>query len=70
LPTVHARALKRAAEICGERELAIRLGATDRELRFWMQGIAVPPERVFLQVVDILGEHALQELNNKSATNP
>lgn len=40
MPTVHARALKRAAQICGEYELAVELGVSDRELRYWMQGLA------------------------------
>lgn len=66
MPTIHARAMKRAAEICGERELAIRLGVSDRELQFWIQGFAQPPQRVFMEVVDILGQHALEELAKNS----
>jgi succinate dehydrogenase flavin-adding protein (antitoxin of CptAB toxin-antitoxin module) len=70
MPTVHSRALKRAAEICGEQELAVVLGVSDRELQYWIQGSAVPPERVFLQVVDMLSEYALQEIKNQQFTSP
>jgi DNA-binding transcriptional regulator YiaG len=65
VPTVHIRALRRAAELCGERDLAIRLGVSDRELRLWTEGFAIPPERVFLEVVDLLGEHALREIQRR-----
>jgi DNA-binding transcriptional regulator YiaG len=35
--------VKRAAEILGEQELAARLGVTEVQLRFWMQGASEPP---------------------------
>jgi DNA-binding transcriptional regulator YiaG len=62
MPTVQARAMRRAAEICGEEQLARRLGVTTRTVRFWMSGMAVPPGDVFLKVADILGDHALEKL--------
>ncbi len=61
MPTVQARAMRRAAEICGEDQLARRLGVTTRTVRFWMSGMAVPPGDVFLKVADILGDHALKK---------
>jgi hypothetical protein len=63
---VQARAVRRAAEIVGDDALAIRLGVSQERLRLWMQGLARPPESVFLQVVDIIGEHALQALRREA----
>jgi hypothetical protein len=62
MPTVHARALRKAAEIFGERELATDLGVTPEQLVRWMQGLELPPDSVFLRVVDILSEFAMREL--------
>ena len=62
MPTLYARAVRRAAEICGEEALAGRLGITPKQLRYWMQGLAQPPADVFLAVADILGEQTLEEL--------
>jgi hypothetical protein len=62
LPTVHARAIKRAAEICGEHELASRLGVTHQQVLLWMQGATIPPDAVFLKIVDILSDRMVQEL--------
>jgi hypothetical protein len=63
LPTVHARTLKRAAEIVGgEVELARRLKVTTKLLELWMGGVGVPPCDVFLKAADIVGEHDLQEM--------
>jgi DNA-binding transcriptional regulator YiaG len=62
VPTLYARATRRAAEICGEDVLAERLGVTGKQLRYWIQGLADPPAAAFLQVADILGEKTLEEL--------
>ena len=62
MPTVHARALRKAAELFGERELATDLSVTQEQLMRWMQGFELPPDSVFLRVVDILSEFALREL--------
>jgi hypothetical protein len=64
VPTLYARAMRRAAEILGEPELAARLDVTEGKLRFWIQGAAEPPGDVFLKVADILGEHALEQLQH------
>jgi predicted transcriptional regulator len=65
VPTVHARALRKAAEIFGERELATDLGVTQEQLVRWMQGLEPPPDSAFLRVVDILSESALRELRQQ-----
>ncbi len=65
MPTVHARAMRRAAELCGEEVLARRLGATPAQLGLWMRGLALPPDDVFLKLVDIIWEHAAEELKVK-----
>ena len=65
MPTVHARAIKRAAEICGEADLAHGLGVTRAQLQLWMRGLAVPPSDVFFKVVDILWDEAAEELQRK-----
>ena len=70
MPTVHARAVRRAAEIFGERELAARLGVTPKQLVLWMQGLVLPPNNVFLEVVDIVSEHALRELQQEDEKKP
>jgi hypothetical protein len=62
VPTLYARAIGRAAQIIGDAGLAARLGVTEIQLRFWMQGVAEPPGDVFLKVAYILGEHSLEEL--------
>jgi hypothetical protein len=62
VPTLYALAMRRAAEILGESELAAHLSVTEVQLRWWMQGVAVPPGDVFLKVADILGDHTLEEL--------
>ncbi len=63
VPTVHARAVARAVELCGSEEaLAIRLGVTPGQIRLWVLAAALPPDSVFLKVADILWEHALANL--------
>jgi len=52
-----ARLLRRACDIAGGRErLASRLNVEMHALEFWMSGRATPPERVFLNVVDMVLE--------------
>jgi hypothetical protein len=70
LPTVQARAVRRAAEILGDDVLAVRLGVSHERLHLWMHGVVRPPESVFLQVVDIIGDHDLQALRNEVARTP
>jgi hypothetical protein len=37
----------------GDDELAFQLGVSPGELKLWMLGLALPPDSVFLRVVDI-----------------
>jgi len=63
LPTVHARTLKRAAEIVGgEEALALRLQVIPHHLDLWIRGTLSPPDDVFLKAADIVGEHDLQQI--------
>lgn len=53
--TVHARALKRAAEILGGVDaLCAHLRVSAFQLERWMHGEARLPDAIFLQVVDVL----------------
>jgi hypothetical protein len=53
--SVHARTLRRAAELLGgERALARYLRAPMPELFVWMRDGATPPESVFLRAVDLV----------------
>jgi hypothetical protein len=70
VPTLYARAVRRAAEILGESQLAARLGVSVVQLRFWTQGVTVPPGDVFLKVADILSEHSLEELKGPHPMGP
>lgn len=53
----------RAAEILGGAEaLGDHLQASSAQVARWMNGIEVPPQHVFLKVVDLLCERNLSEL--------
>jgi hypothetical protein len=39
-------------------------------LLVWMGGLAIPPDYVFLQIVDILGEHSLRQLKKQPESDP
>ena len=65
MSTVQARAVRRAAEILGPDALAIRLGVAPERVYLWMEGVVRLPDSVFLEVVDIIGDHALQALRNE-----
>lgn len=62
MPTLQARAIRRAVEIWGLQPLATRLGVTEAQLSYWLHGLAAPADQVFLAIVDLLSEHALEEL--------
>jgi hypothetical protein len=58
LATVHARTLRRAADLLGsEEKLALRLKVTPSHLSLWMKDVAPTPADVFLRAVDIIAEH-------------
>lgn len=53
--TVHARALRRAAEILGSNSrLREHLRVAARELELWLSGAEKPPMDVFLKAVDLI----------------
>lgn len=54
MPDVYARTLRRAGEIVGPKELAVRLGVPFDDLWQWMQGTKRAPTDVFLKAVDIV----------------
>jgi hypothetical protein len=57
LATVHATALRRAAQLLGsELKLALRLNVTPSHLALWMKDVAPIPADVFLNAVDIIAE--------------
>lgn len=52
---VHARTLKRAAEIAGgEQRLALKLKVTPSHLALWIAGIETPPLDIFLRLTSAL----------------
>lgn len=56
--SVYSRALHRACLILGGVvQLAKHLEATEADLRRWMGGEEQPPERVFLQAVEVMLLH-------------
>jgi DNA-binding transcriptional regulator YdaS (Cro superfamily) len=66
VPTLCARTLSRAAEVVGgEEQLALLLRIAPSQLTLWLAGNATPPGDVFLNAVDIVGEHNIQALRSK-----
>ena len=58
----YARTLARAAQMVGgEKDLAARLGVPLLLLTEWIAGRKAPPQRIFLDAVDIVMEHSLQQ---------
>lgn len=72
MQTLHSLAVQRAAAILGgEPALAVNLGVTEAAIALWLQGTAVPPTKVFLQITEIIGEQSLCDLSNRvHAQNP
>lgn len=67
MPPVHARALKRAAELLGGIEpFARHVGVPAHELVAWMNGEGMPPLGVFLKAVDIISERQAADLGAAS----
>jgi hypothetical protein len=65
MPTVHARTLRRAAEIVGGVEvLAEQLGVRDENLKKMQQGTLLVPQGIFLRCVDIVNAHQLNEIGS------
>ena len=59
MPTVHARALKRAAQIAGGTEqLAACLNVVPSHLALWIDGAEPTPPDIFLKAVDLISDHS------------
>jgi hypothetical protein len=66
LPSVHSQALARAVELCGEAGLAARLGVTLEQLKRWISQAETPPGDVFLKLVDIIWDQAVEESKRRA----
>ena len=67
MSTVHARTLKRAAEIVGgDAALATWLHVTPSHLALWLSGDEMPPVKVFLKAVDVVTDNTVRESENDS----
>lgn len=59
MPTVHARAFRRAADILGgAEELAKVLHTPSFVVKLWMQGRGMAPLSAFFKAVDVIYQHA------------
>jgi hypothetical protein len=66
MPTVYARAMRRAAQILGGPEaLSAHLGAAADDLACWLNGSKRVPDDVFLRVVDIVSAHEIAEISGR-----
>ena len=64
MPTVHARTVRRAAEIVGGVQLlAAALDARDANLKKWLGGEVPVPENIFLKCVDIVNAEQLDQIS-------
>ena len=61
--SVQLRAIRRASEVMGgEQKLADHLGMPLSAVQLWIEGASLIPTDVFLQVVDILVDQAIDDL--------
>ena len=68
MATVHARALRRAAEIAGGlSQLSTKLGVPERALEVWLTGTQPIPPEIFLRAVDIVTANHIDEISNSNA---
>ena len=71
MPTVHARALKRAIEILGGiDEFSRHAKVSAYDLALWIRGDGVPPMDAFLVAVDVICEHDKAALNRQREGEP
>lgn len=61
MPDIYAQTLRRAGEIVGVRELAVRFGVPLDDLWMWMQGAKRAPTEIFLKAVDIVVAHSAKK---------
>lgn len=65
-PSVYAAVLKRAAELLGDVEtLAAYLNVSPVRVQAWLGGHGLPPDDVFLRLVDLLSERDLAKLKTE-----
>jgi DNA-binding transcriptional regulator YdaS (Cro superfamily) len=65
MPTVHARTLRRAAQIVGgAKELAAQLGVASDDLVYWLDGTKRVPQEIFLKAVDIVVAYDVKEISS------
>ena len=71
VPTVHARTLARAAQLVGgAAALADRLRVSPEGLHLWLSGKVEPPQRVFLEAIDIVLANQLDPLSKDDKGRP
>ena len=71
MPTVHARTVRRAAEIVGAIEaFAAELNVPDELIREWMEGKLPVPQDFFLRCVDIVNDDQLRKLGGADSEKP
>ena len=70
MATVHARTVRRAAEIVGGIELlAGQLDVRGENLRKWLEGELPVPQQVFFRCIDIVNAHQLDEISGQPLDN-
>lgn len=71
MPTLHARTVRRAAEVVGAIEaLAAQLNVRAELLRKCMEGALPVPEALFLQCVDIVNDDQLRQIGGADSEKP
>ena len=71
MPTVHARTVRRAAEIVGAiKALAAQLHVQDELIRKWMEGELPVPEELFLRCVDIVDADQVRKIGGADSEKP
>ena len=65
MPSVYARAVRRAAEIAGGMtQLSAEWHVPIEELMNWLEGTRPVPQEFFLRAVDIITEYDVEDLNH------
>ena len=66
MPTVHARTLKRAAQIVGGyMPLSTQLGVPIDDVACWAEGTKPVPDEIFLRAVDIVSARDIAEISGR-----
>ena len=66
MPDVYARTLRRAVQIVGGvKELAARLSVPGEDLARWLAAEKLVPLEVFLQAVDVVVSHELEQMSRE-----